>query len=97
MNAHAESTKRSDRIAARVPHGIKENWIRAAELRGQSLTDFVIVAANAMAVETFREHERIELSRQDQIKLAEMLINPPELSERMKQALKKRMSSAGAE
>lgn len=82
-----------DRIAARVPHEVKQRWIRAANLRGQTLTDFLIVAANAATVEALAEHERVELSERDQLKLAELLTQPPQLTEAMKAALERRLSA----
>lgn len=94
MRTNPESTKKSDRVATRVSSSVKASWMHAAELRGQTLSDFVIVAANMVAAETFREYERIELSRRDQAELAELLSRPPELAETMKKALKKRVMGA---
>ena len=87
-----ENEMKLDRIAARVPYDVKQRWVRAANMRGQTLTDFIIVAANTATTETFSEHEKIELSEQDQIQLAEMLIQPPQLTDVMKNAIKKRLS-----
>jgi uncharacterized protein (DUF1778 family) len=75
-------------VVARVPEDIKRRWQSAATMRGQTLTDFLIVAANNAAEEVYREENRLELSERDQIALAEMLLNPPELAETMKHALK---------
>jgi uncharacterized protein (DUF1778 family) len=91
-NAVLETGSRSTSVRARVPEAIKSRWQSAASMRGQTLTDFLIVAANNAASETFLEHERIELSQRDQIKLAELLLNPPELTNIMKNALRERMA-----
>lgn len=75
-------------VRTRVPEELKQRWQGAAALRGQTLTDFIIVAANKEANEIYEQEERIILSREGQIKLAEMLLNPPELPEAMKNLLK---------
>jgi uncharacterized protein (DUF1778 family) len=77
-------TPKLDRVAARVPEDVKHRWQSAATMRGQTLTDFLIVAANAATTETFAEHEKIELSQKDQIKLAEMLLDPPKINDAMR-------------
>lgn len=85
-------TEQRGYLRARVPEEAKRRWQSAAAMRGQTLTDFLIVAANKASAETFLEHERIELSQRDQIKLAELLLNPPELSRTMQNALKQQMA-----
>jgi uncharacterized protein (DUF1778 family) len=81
-----------DRVAARVPREIKQRWIRAAELRGQTLTDFIIVAANEATREAFVEHESIMLTQRDQEAFAALLENPPALSSALQDALRERLS-----
>ena len=76
-------------IHARVPDEIKQRWQIAANMRGQTLTDFIIVAANDATDKIFEQEERIKLSKRDQIKLAEMLLNPPAINESMKDILTK--------
>ena len=80
-------------VRARVPEELKQRWQGAAALRGQTLTDFMISAANKEANEIFEQEERIVLSREGQMKLVEMLLNPPELPEEMKTLLKDYMGS----
>ena len=80
-------------VRTRVPEELKQRWQGAAALRGQTLTDFMIVAANKEADEIFEQEERIVLSRKGQMKLAEMLLNPPELPEAMGNLLKEYMDS----
>jgi len=88
----AQTEYRSTSVRARVPEEIKRQWQSAAAMRGQTLTDFLIVAANDATTETFLEHEKIELSQRDQIRLAELLLNPPELTQTMKDALRERLA-----
>jgi len=75
-------------VRTRVPEELKQRWQGAAALRGQTLTDFMIVAANKEADEILEREERVVLSLEGQMKLAEMLLNPPELPEAMKNLLK---------
>lgn len=92
----AKTTEPLGRVSARVPAGIKARWARAALLRGQTLTDFLIVAANNATQEVFSEEDRIILSQKEQEKLAQMLIKPPKLNMAMQKALKERMKELEA-
>ena len=87
QNVVIQGTSRSAKVQARVPEEIKRRWQAAAGIRGQTLTDFLIVAANKETAETLLENERIELSERDQIKLAEMLTRPPMVNERLHKAI----------
>jgi len=82
---------KTDRVIARVSAEVKRRWQRAATLRGQTLSDFLIVAVNNATEETFDTENRIELSERDQLALAELLLNPPELPEVLKAALREQM------
>ncbi|MDR3076427.1 MAG: DUF1778 domain-containing protein [Synergistaceae bacterium] len=83
---------KTDRVIARVPADIKQRWQNAAAMRGQTLTDFLVVAANKATDEIFETENRIELSAEEQMALAELLLNPPEINEAMKEALTRRMA-----
>lgn len=90
--AQTAQTEQREFLRARVPEEAKRRWQSAAAMRGQTLTDFLIVAANKESAETFLEQERIELSQKDQIELAELLLNPPKLSQTMKNALRQQIA-----
>ena len=95
MSNTAQQTKlHNASVRTRIPEELKQRWQGAAALRGQTLTDFIIVAANKEANEIYLQEERIALSREGQMKLAEMLLNPPELPEVMKKLLKDYMTSS---
>ena len=79
--------KANHNIRARVPEEIKQRWQTAAAMRGQTLTDFIIVAANNATDDIFEKEEKIKLSQRDQMRLAEMLLNPPEINDDMKDIL----------
>ena len=93
QKAALQDELRSANVRARVPEEIKRRWQTAALMRGQTLTDFLIVAANKETAETLLENERIELSERDQVQLAEMLSRPPKVNEAMWKAMKKRLES----
>ena len=82
-NSVIQDEPRNAKVQARVPEEIKRRWQTAAVMRGQTLTDFMIVAINKETAETLLENERIVLSERDQIKLAEMLTRPPMVNERL--------------
>ena len=91
QNALTQSEIRNANIRARVPEEIKRRWQAAASMRGQTLTDFLIVAANKETAETLLENELYELSERDQVKLAEMLLRPPRINEAMVKAMNERL------
>jgi uncharacterized protein (DUF1778 family) len=77
---------RTARIEARVPEALKAQLARAAALRGQSLSDFVLTTAAAAARDVLREHEILELTERDQQALAAALLEPEPPSERLVRA-----------
>ena len=78
---------KSTTVTTRIPVHLKERWQRAAVIRGVTLTDFMITAANNATTEVFREEERIELSARDRKMLCEMLSRPPQPIEGIKTAV----------
>jgi uncharacterized protein (DUF1778 family) len=90
-NTILQNESRNANIRARVPEDVKRRWQDAALMRGQTLTDFLIVAANKETTETFLENERIELSEKAQVQFAEMLLRPSQSNEAMTKAIKKRL------
>lgn len=89
--SNSKAEQRSAKVVARVPEAIKSRWQNAATMRGQTLTDFLIVAANNATDEIFEMEEKIELSERDQKLFMETMMNPPELTDIMKAALSQRM------
>jgi uncharacterized protein (DUF1778 family) len=62
---------------ARVSSEQKRLLQRGAEIRGQSLTEFVVTAAQEAASRAIVDHEVIELSLRDSRAFAEGLLDPP--------------------
>jgi uncharacterized protein (DUF1778 family) len=67
---------KSERLEARVTPQQKELLQYAAELKGLSLTDFLITSAQSIAEATIREHNVITLTKRDSQAFAEALLNP---------------------
>ena len=88
-NAQIQSeTRQSATITTRVPLHLKRRWQQAAALRGLTLTDFLITAANDATSDVFEEEDKIQLSESDALLLAEMLTRPPRLNERLRKAVR---------
>jgi uncharacterized protein (DUF1778 family) len=68
---------RAARFEARITRDQKDLFVRAAELQGRSLTDFVIASALAAAVETVRSHDTLHLSETDRRAFVSALLSPP--------------------
>lgn len=83
------SAPRRDRLEARINPDVKAVLQRAAAIRGSSLTDFVLSSAQEAAHRTIREHDVITLSVRDSEHLAQLLLNPPEPSERLRAAARR--------
>lgn len=66
------------RLEARLPVEIHTMLKRAAELQGRTLTDFVVAAASEAARKTIEDMEIIRLSAEDQVRVAEAILNPPD-------------------
>ncbi len=68
-------------FSARLPRSTKTVLQRAAELQGQSLSDFVLGTAYERAVATIHSREVIELSARDSEAFAAALLAPPHISD----------------
>ena len=76
------------RLEARIPATLKDLLERAALLEGRSQTDIIIDALGIKTRKIIRDHELITLSKADQIRFAEALINPPEPTAKQKRTAK---------
>ncbi len=77
------------RLEARITPDVHALLKRAAEIQGRNLSDFVVSAAREAAIQTIEQTELIYLSREDQKRFAEELIDPSPLSPAMDRAIKK--------
>ena len=79
-------TEHTARLEARLPSSVYATITRAAELKGRTVTDFVVSAAHAAAQQAIEEEGIIRLSAEDQIRFAEALLNPPLPGETLRRA-----------
>jgi uncharacterized protein (DUF1778 family) len=77
------------RLEARIPVRIYDQMQRAARLRGMTLTGYLIATAGEDARRVVEDAEIMRLAREDQIRFAAALIDPPEPNERLVRAAKR--------
>ncbi len=70
-------TSVGDRFEARVSPEKKSLWQRAANIRGSTLTEFVVNSAMEAAERTIKEAEFMELTHRDRVAFAEALLSAP--------------------
>ncbi|WP_293867614.1 DUF1778 domain-containing protein [uncultured Alsobacter sp.] len=85
---------RTERLEARVSSDQKDLFVRAAELQGRTLTDFVIASVHEAAVRTLADLQAIKLSEGESRAFAEALLNPREPSARLKEAAQRYVAAA---
>lgn len=87
---HAGSRKQTpavmERLEARIPREQKMLFQHAAELRGVTLTDFVIDALQEAAIKTVEVHTVIRLAVEEQKTFLDALLNPPQPNQALRQA-----------
>ena len=69
---------RDQRLEARVTRDQKHLIERAAQLRGTSVTDFVVAEIQEAAAATIREFEILQLRNAAREVFVQTLLNPPE-------------------
>lgn len=82
-------TSNIERLEARITKDKKMVLKNAADLSGRSLTDFVIHSAYEAAVRIIEEYQHIHLSINDQRVFIQTLLNPPEPSQKLANAVRK--------
>ncbi|WP_348640448.1 DUF1778 domain-containing protein [Mesorhizobium sp. B1-1-1] len=86
MIARTNQLTRTSRLEARISPDMLSVVKRAAEIQGRSVSDFVVSAAQEAAQRTIEETAIIRLSIEDQLALAEAILNPPEPNEALRKA-----------
>ena len=81
-----KAPSRPERLEARVTPEQKRLIERAAQLRGTSLTDFVVAKLQEAATATIRDYEILNLRDESRELFVNMLLNPPEPNEAAKRA-----------
>ncbi|MGH7526969.1 MAG: DUF1778 domain-containing protein [Gemmatimonadales bacterium] len=85
----ATKRARASRFEARLSKDVKALLQQAADLRGETLTDFVLAASREKAAETLQEAQLVRLAAEDQKRFAEALLNPREPSPHLRDAAKR--------
>ena len=88
-------TSATARLEARLPREVHTLLKRAAEIQGRSLTDFVVSAAQEAARRTIEDTEILRLSIEDQRRIAQAILDPPEPTEALKRAFQRRRELFG--
>ena len=83
------------RIDAPIGAELQALLERAAEIRGITLTDFVVAAVQEAAQRTIAEAEVIRLSRADSQRFAEAILSPPPPSPAWERAFARRRELLG--
>ena len=86
---------RTERLEVRVSREQKDLFVRAAELQGRSLTDFVIASAPEAAIEAVRTHDALRVSKRDRRAFVSALLAPPAPAKTLKQAAKRYRERTG--
>lgn len=85
-NSNSPTKARGSRLEARVSNEQKALFQQAAMLSTRTLSEFVVASAQEAAVRIIEAHETIRLSREEQIRFVQALLNPPEPNDRLRQA-----------
>jgi len=86
---------RNERLEARVSADQKDLFLRAAELQGRTLTDFIIASVHEAAVRTIEDMQSIQLTAQESRAFAEAVLNPREPAPRLKAAAQRYIETLG--
>jgi len=78
--------QRAERLEIRTTSAQKRLIERAAQLRGTSVTDFVVSNIQAAAAETIREFESLFLRDKAREVFVKALLNPPQPNKALKAA-----------
>jgi len=81
-----QEAQRTARLEARIAPDALAIVRRAAEIEGRSVSDFVVDAAQQAARKTIEETHIIRLAAEDQLRFAQMLLEPAPMSPAMERA-----------
>ena len=76
-------------IGSRIPVQVYDQMQRAARLRGMTLTGYLIATAGEDARRVVEDADIMRLAREDQIRFAEALIDPPRPNAQLARAAKR--------
>lgn len=79
---------RQERIEARLTKEQKDLVARAAALEGVSISSFIVQRAVDSAVRAIEHHEVVRLSADDSRRIADALLDPPEPTSALRDAVR---------
>lgn len=91
----ARRRPRAERLEARISREQKDLFLRAAELQGRSLTDFVVASAQEAAIEAVRAFDAMRLSERDRRTFVSVLLASPAPARTLAQAAKRYRERTG--
>ena len=86
-------TNKRERLELRCTEAQRRISDQAVALRGGSLTDFILGAAQEKAIDLIKDFQSLKLGRQDSQLLARVLLHAPEPNVRLKRAAKRHSSA----
>jgi uncharacterized protein (DUF1778 family) len=75
------------RLETRISKQEQDLFSKAAAIKGQSLSDFMVSSAHEAAARVIETHEIIRLAEHDKKLFVDMILNPPDPNEKLKSAL----------
>jgi uncharacterized protein (DUF1778 family) len=75
--ARNTTARKLERLEARLNPSEKRTIARAAEIRGATITEFVVSSAKEAALRTIRENEVLVLNEEARKIFVEALLHPP--------------------
>lgn len=83
------------RLSARVTSETKALFVRAAEIQGRSVTDFMVQSTVEAAQRVIREYEYLDLSQRDRVAFVEAVLNPLPPGDRLMEAARRHQHLPG--
>lgn len=91
-----QSSRKQERLEARIAPSQKRLIERAAELRGTTLTEFVVLSAQEAAVKTINEFEVLNLRDKAREVFVQAILNPASPNDAARAAAERYRQHIGA-
>ena len=91
-----DRSRKADRLEARLTPAQKDLIARAAQIKGATLTEFVVRSAQEAASQTIREHEVLVLRDEARDVFVKALLESPAPSKAARNAAAKYLARIGA-
>jgi uncharacterized protein (DUF1778 family) len=95
-SAAQKSWRKLERLEARVTSEQKRMIERAAEVRGTSMTDLIVVSVLEAATKAIKDHDTLVLNDEASRAFAKALLNPPAPNAKAKAAWRRYRKSVTA-